>query len=161
MSALARDWGSLSHCWMVCTLCRLLPRKSHQPNNQWFPSSQTQMWLKQQKGTGTVSILIVEQANLSMLLKKAPVLYLPAHCVILWRWEWTCCVCNSWERQNNFILAMLVGTHIVPWWLGLDRVFCSQGNAAEGYNYEDDHLEIAQVDDIVEQTPNPANNTST
>lgn len=55
----------------------------------------------------------------------------------------------------------MVGTHIVPRWLGLDRVFCSQGNAAEGYNYEDDHLEIAQVDNVVEQTPNPANNIST
>lgn len=38
----------------------------------------------------------------------------------------------------------------------MDGVFCSQGNAAEGYDDEDDHLEIAQVDDVVEQTPNPA-----
>lgn len=64
-------------------------------------------------------------------------------------------------KQNNFILAVLGGTHIVPRGLGLDRVFCSQGNAAEGYDYEDDHLKIAQVDDVVEQTPNPANKIST
>ena len=108
------------------------------------------MWLKQQKGTGIVNILVVEPIRLSMLLKNTPVLHLPVHGAVLWRREQTCHVHNCWEKQNNFILVVLVGTHIVPRWLGLDGVFCSQGDAAEGYNYEDDHLKIAQVDDVVE-----------
>lgn len=68
---------------------------------------------------------------------------------------------NCWEKQHNFILAILASTHIVPWWFCLDGVFCCQGNAAESDDDEDDHLEVAQVDDVVEQTPDPANSRST
>lgn len=68
---------------------------------------------------------------------------------------------NCREKKHSFILATLACTHIVPRRFCLDGVFCCQGNAAEGNDDEDDHLEVAQVDDVVEETPDPANDRST
>lgn len=44
-----------------------------------------------------------------------------------------------------------MGTHVVPWRVGLHGVLGGQGDAAHGNDHEDTHLEVAQVQDVMAQ----------
>lgn len=61
-----------------------------------------------------------------------------------------------WEEKSTQNPGIWGATHIIPGRLSLHRVLCSQGDAAEGDDDQDHHLKVAQVDDVVEQAPDPA-----
>lgn len=63
------------------------------------------------------------------------------------------------KNTKNDTNTESVMPHIVLWWVRVDRVLCSEGDAAHSDDRQDAELKILQSQDVVTAPPKPGANT--